>query len=101
MSNRTRGTRRGTVSTSKGLITREPIGDRELEMRMGRAGEHMAAGEFGRVVLTCQRILARLPSADARRADTLEYLGVAHAMLQNFYDSYDAYTEALALRPDD
>lgn len=101
MSERTRGTRGGAANTRKGPTNKGPLTERELEMRMERAEEDMVAGAFDRVVLVCGRILARLPAGDARRADALEYLGVAHAMLQNFYDSYDAYTEALSLRPDD
>jgi len=48
-------------------------------------------------VINCERLLNFLPRNAPLRADMLEQMGTAHAMLQNFPQSYAAYTEALSL----
>ena len=49
--------------------------------------------------MNCERLLNYLPPHASMRADVLDQMGTALAMLQNFPQSYAAYTEALALNP--
>ncbi len=49
--------------------------------------------------MNCERLLNYLPPHTSMRADVLDQMGTALGMLQNFPQSYAAYTEALALNP--
>lgn len=64
------------------------------------AGHQIFQGNYAEAVLTCERLLNYLPQRAWQRVDVLDQLGTAQAMLQNFPQSYAAYTEALALDPD-
>jgi len=50
---------------------------------------------------TCQRLLSYLPQKSPKRVQVLDYLGTAYGMLQDFPQSYEAYTEALSISPHD
>src|SRR5258708_10063304 len=50
---------------------------------------------------TCQRLLSYLPQKSPKRTQVLDYLGTAYGMLQDFPQSYEAYTEALSISPHD
>ncbi len=50
---------------------------------------------------TCQRLLSYLPQKSPKRAQVLDYLGTAYGMLQDFPQSYEAYTEAVSISPHD
>ena len=63
-------------------------------------GHHIFQGNYAEAVATCQRLLNYLPQHAQQRVDVLDQLGTAQAMLQNFPQSYAAYTEALSLDPD-
>ena len=54
---------------------------------------------YAEAITTCERLLSYLPQYAPQRADALAFLGTAHSMLQNFPQSYDAFTRALALEP--
>src|SRR5256886_10102048 len=62
-------------------------------------GHHIFQGNYAEAVATCERLLNYLPRHAPQRADVLAQLGTAQAMLQNFPQSYEAFTEALALEP--
>lgn len=62
-------------------------------------GQQILHGNFAEAVTNCERLLNYLPKNAPQRVDALTQLGVAQGMLQNFPQSYDAYTEALALDP--
>ncbi|GAC1345910.1 MAG: hypothetical protein NVSMB27_08660 [Ktedonobacteraceae bacterium] len=62
-------------------------------------GQQIFHGNYAEAVINCQRLLNYLPPHASMRADVLDQMGTAHAMLQNFPQSYAAYTEALALDP--
>jgi Flp pilus assembly protein TadD len=62
-------------------------------------GHHIFQGNYTEAVTLCERLLNYLPQHAPQRADVLDQLGTAQAMLQNFPQSYAAYTEALALEP--
>ena len=59
----------------------------------------MLQGNYSDAVVNCERLLNFLPQGASRRAYVLAHLGTAHAMLQNFPQSYDALSEALTLDP--
>src|SRR5260221_14270356 len=62
-------------------------------------GHQIFQGNYAEAVATCERLLNYLPQHAPQRVDVLEQLGTAQAMLQNFPQSYAAYTEALSLDP--
>ena len=63
-------------------------------------GHHIFQGNYAEAVATCERLLNYLPRHAPQRVDVLDQLGTAQGMLQNFPQSYAAYTEALSLDPD-
>ena len=62
-------------------------------------GQHIFQGNYTEAVATCERLLNYLPQHAPQRIDVLDQLGTAQGMLQNFPQSYAAYTEALSLDP--
>ena len=62
-------------------------------------GHQIFQGNYTEAVAVCERLLNYLPQHALQRVDVLDQLGTAQAMLQNFPQSYAAYTEALALEP--
>src|SRR5713226_8401878 len=62
-------------------------------------GQQIFQGNYAEAVATCERLLNYLPMNAPQRIDVLDQLGTAQAMLQNFPQSYAAYTEALSLDP--
>jgi tetratricopeptide (TPR) repeat protein len=62
-------------------------------------GQQIIRGNYAEAVTHCERLLNYLPLHAPLRADVLAQLGAAHGMLQNFPQSYDALTQALALNP--
>lgn len=69
--------------------------DRQLDL----IGHNIFQGNYAEAVSLCERLLNYLPQRSPRRVDVLDQLGTAQAMLQNFPQSYAAYTEALSLDP--
>ena len=62
-------------------------------------GQQIFQGDYTEAIASCERLLNRLPRHAPQRADALAQLGVAHSMLQNYPQSYEAFTEALAIDP--
>ncbi len=62
-------------------------------------GHQIFQGNYAEAVANCERLLNYLPKHAKQRVDVLDQLGTAQGMLQNFPQSYAAYTEALALDP--
>jgi tetratricopeptide (TPR) repeat protein len=62
-------------------------------------GHHIFQGNYTEAVTLCERLLSYLPGHAPQRVDVLNQLGTAQGMLQNFAQSYAAYTEALSLDP--
>jgi Flp pilus assembly protein TadD len=62
-------------------------------------GHQIFQGNYTEAVMNCERLLNYLPPHASMRADVLDQMGTALAMLQNFPQSYAAYTEALTLNP--
>lgn len=80
---------------------RAPASLSQFEKYVGLAGQQLVEKEYTEVIATCESLLSYLPQRAQQRVDVLDMLGSAHAMLQNFPQSYAAYTEALTLAPDD
>jgi len=62
-------------------------------------GQQIFQGDYTEAIASCERLLSCLPRHAPQRADALAQLGVAHSMLQNYPQSYEAFTEALAIDP--
>ncbi len=62
-------------------------------------GQMILQQDFTEAVASGESLLKYLPKNWLQRADVLSQLGSAQGMLRNFQQSYDAYTEALALEP--
>ena len=63
--------------------------------------QHVVQGNYAEAVAVGQRLLDVLPPRSQMRVDTLLQIGISHAMLQNFSESYQAFTEALDINPND
>jgi tetratricopeptide (TPR) repeat protein len=62
-------------------------------------GQQILHGDYEEAVSNCERLLNFLPQRVPMCADVLSQMGTALAMLQEFPRSYEAFTEALALDP--
>src|SRR5690348_5189977 len=62
-------------------------------------GQQILREDYTGAVTNCERLLKFLPPHAPLRADVLAQLGTAHAMLQNYPQSYAILTEALELAP--
>ena len=62
-------------------------------------GHNIFQGNYPEAIAYCERLLNFLPRHAPQRVDVLDHLGTAQGMLQNFPQSYAAYTEALSLDP--
>ncbi len=79
----------------KRIITSASPVDKQLDL----IGHQIFQGTYAEAVVECERLLNYLPQHASQRADVLAQLGTAQGMLQNFPQSYEAFTEALALEP--
>jgi tetratricopeptide (TPR) repeat protein len=79
----------------KGLSINITQADRLFDL----VGQQIFRGDYTGAVTNCERLLKFLPLHSPLRADVLGQLGTAHAMLQNFAESYTVLTEALELAP--
>ena len=71
----------------------------QFDKWMDLIGHQIFKGDYGEAVTNCERLLNYLPRHAPQRADVLAQLGTAQGMLQNFPQSYEAFSEALALEP--
>ena len=83
------------LKKKKRVITHTSPADKYLDL----IGHQIFQGDYSEAVVTCERLLNYLPSYAPQRVEVLDQLGTAQAMLQNFPQSYAAYTEALSLDP--
>src|SRR5438876_2327285 len=81
----------------KSVTTSSSQVDRYLDL----IGHQIFQGNYAEAVSNCERLLNYLPRHAPQRVDVLAQLGTAQGMLQNFPQSYTAYTEALSLDPND
>ena len=62
--------------------------------------EQMLQGDFEGAINMCEPLQDILPKRSPYRVEVLALLGLSHSMLQHFPESYDIFTEALTLDPD-
>jgi len=79
----------------KSLITNPSQADRLLHL----IGQQVFQGDYAGAIANSERLLNYLPRRTPPRADVLAQMGVAHTMLQNYPQSYEAFTEALEITP--
>src|SRR5712691_11624675 len=72
----------------------------QVDKQIDLAGHQIFIRDYVHAVETCERVLRYFPKYASQRAQVLGFLGIAQGMLENFPESYDAYTEALSLEPD-
>lgn len=70
-----------------------------VERQLERIEQQLIQADYTAAVMTCERLLRYLPQRVPPRAEVLAQLGIAHGMLQNFRQSYGAFTAALDLNP--
>ncbi len=70
-----------------------------VDKHLDLIGHQIFQGNYAEAVTLCERLLNYLPQHARQRVDVLAQLGAAQAMLQNFPQSYAAFTEALSLDP--
>src|SRR5258708_5357774 len=80
---------------TKQITTNISTGDKDLDL----IGHDIFQGNYPEAIAYCERLLNFLPRHAPQRVDVLNQLGTAQGMLQNFPQSYAAYTEALSLDP--
>ena len=71
----------------------------QFDKWMDLIGQQIFKGDYREAVTNCERLLNSLPMRASQRVDVLAQLGTAQGMLQNFPQSYEAFSEALALDP--
>ncbi len=79
----------------KSLTTNPSQADKLFDL----VGQQIFRGDYTEAIANGERLLRHLPQQTPLRADVLTQLGVAHGMLQNFPQSYEAFTEALEITP--
>lgn len=68
---------------------------------LDQAGMALMEEDYEGALRTCKRILRQLPRSAPERADVYNYMGNAYGMLRRFEESYEAYTQALEIAPND
>jgi tetratricopeptide (TPR) repeat protein len=80
--------------------TEKLISPQSIKRSIFLAREQILQGDFTGAINTCKPLLVNLPKRSPLRVEVLALLGVSHSMLQHFPESYDIFTEALTLDPD-
>jgi tetratricopeptide (TPR) repeat protein len=75
------------------------ISSTRVDAEISFISQQMLQKDYVGAVASCERLLNYLPQRSLQRAEVLDLFGTAHAMLQNFPQSYEAYTEALSIDP--
>ena len=91
-------TKKSKTSKQKKSKTTNPSS--QVDSYLDLIGHRIFQGNYAEAITLCERLLNYLQKNDPRRVDVLDQLGTAQGMLQNFPQSYAAYTEALSLDPD-
>ncbi len=79
----------------KSLTTNPSQADKLFDLM----GHQIFQGNYTEAIANGERLLRHLPQQAPLRADVLTQLGIAHSMLQNFPQSYEAFTQALERTP--
>jgi len=71
----------------------------ELADRAQYAQQQMRRGDFAGCISTCEPLLNSLPEDSETHMEVLVTLGLAHAMLQHYHQSYDVFSEGIHIDP--
>lgn len=100
MSKKSKRTTRGKLA--KHLRQRpsvQPQENDELADRADYAQQQMRRGDFADCIRTCEPLLNSLPKDSETHMEVLVTLGLAHAMLQHYQQSYDVFSEGIRIDP--
>jgi tetratricopeptide (TPR) repeat protein len=85
-------------SKQKKKVTTNPS---QADKWLGLIEEQIFRENYTEAATNCERLLNYLAQHAPQRALVLAHLGAVQSMLQNYPQSYEAFTEALALEPND
>jgi tetratricopeptide (TPR) repeat protein len=68
---------------------------------LGKAEQQLIEKKYKSVVQSAERVLRYVPEDSKPAGEAYSYLGIAHSMLQNFDEAYEAFSKALAVFPED
>lgn len=89
--------KRGSRSISKGWRASR----QQVETWLGKAEQQLIEKKYKSVVQSTERVLRYVPEDSEPAGEAYNYLGIAHSMLQNFDEAYEAFSKALAVFPED
>jgi Flp pilus assembly protein TadD len=78
-------------------LQKKVIPTRLLEQQFRHAQHQVLQGNFVDVITTCEPLLSYVSKRSPLRVEVLALSGLAHGMLQHYEESYELFTEALAL----
>jgi tetratricopeptide (TPR) repeat protein len=84
-----------SLKQKKQVLTNTSPVDKQFDL----IEEQIVQQRYAEAVVTCERLLSYLPQHARQRAAVWAHLGTAQAMLQHFPQSYEAFSQALALEP--
>ena len=76
------------------MAKRTPIHRKTLDKWLTKASLQLQREDYGRVIITCQRVLQSVADNSPRRAEALGYMGTAHAMKSENQQAFDAFSQA-------
>ncbi|MBN1887804.1 MAG: tetratricopeptide repeat protein [Thermoflexales bacterium] len=71
-----------------------------IDSWLGEIYRQLADKDYAGAIQTCQRILPRIPPGSPHHAEVLEYLGIAHQMLQHLDQAYEVLSQAVSIAPE-
>ena len=83
------------------MAKRTPIHRKTLDKWLTKASLQLQREDYARVIMTCQRVLRSVADNSPRRAEALRYMGTAHAMKSENKQAFDAFSQALAIEPNE
>lgn len=83
------------------MAKRISVHRKTLDKWLTKASLQLQREDYQRVLITCRRVLRSVAEHDPRRAEALRYMGTAHAMRNETQQAYDAFSQALAIEPNE
>ncbi len=84
---------------SSAVEPRIQIQPQKLLEIMSQVEQRMIKGDFTGTIQVCKHLQSMLPRRSPARVEILALLGLSHAMLQQYQESYDIFGEALTIDP--
>jgi tetratricopeptide (TPR) repeat protein len=100
MSKKSRRHKRGSENLFSPRRTDTLLSSQIIKQSIMLIREQMLQSDFEGAITICESLLDILPKRSPFRVEVLALLGLSHSMLQHFPESYDIFTEALTLDPD-